>query len=185
MNMTIELEDRTGCFIQVSVTERNGLKKKRKIKTWTNEEDELLIRLYNEHPKKWSVISGLMTDRNENQCLHRYRRLSQLGRQRKIWNQDEDDAVRKMIRKFGKNWKLLSEMLGTKTGKQIRERYINKLDPQIKKEDWTEQEDMKLIELYTEYGSRWSEIAKKLSGRPENRIKNRFYSYIQRNYQIK
>lgn len=29
-------------------------------------------------------------------------------------------------------------MLGTKTGKQIRERFINKLDPKIKKEDWTD-----------------------------------------------
>ena len=29
-------------------------------------------------------------------------------------------------------------MLGSKNGKQIRERYINKLDPKIKKEDWSE-----------------------------------------------
>jgi hypothetical protein len=33
-------------------------------------------------------------------------------------------------------------------------------------------------------GSKWSEIAKKLPGRPENRIKNRFYSYIKRVYNI-
>ena len=31
-------------------------------------------------------------------------------------------------------------------------------------------------------GSRWCEISKALPGRPENRIKNRFYSYIQKNY---
>ena len=43
-----------------------------------------------------------------------------------------------MIKKVGKNWKVLSEILGTKTGKQIRERYINKLDPRINKEEWTE-----------------------------------------------
>lgn len=43
----------------------------------------------------------------------------------------------KLIKKYGKNWKLISEMLGTKNGKQIRQRYINKLDPKIKKEDWT------------------------------------------------
>jgi myb proto-oncogene protein len=40
-------------------------------------------------------------------------------------------------------------MLGTKTGKQIRERYINKLDPKIKKEEWTEEEDLLLIQLYS------------------------------------
>lgn len=47
--------------------------------------------------------------------------------------------VRKLVKKFGKNWKILSEIIGTKTGKQIRERYINKLDPRIKKEDWSEE----------------------------------------------
>ena len=61
-----------------------------------------------------------------------------------------------MIKKVGKNWKLLSEALGTKTGKQIRERFINKLDPKIKKEEWTDEQDRKLIELYSELGSKWS-----------------------------
>lgn len=49
-----------------------------------------------------------MIDRNENQCLHRYRRLSQLGANKKIWSSEEDDTIRKMIKKVGKNWKLLS-----------------------------------------------------------------------------
>lgn len=38
-----------------------------------------------------------------------------------------------MVNKYGNNWKLISSVLKTKTGKQIRERYINKLDPKIKK----------------------------------------------------
>lgn len=36
-------------------------------------------------------------------------------------------------------------MLGTKNGKQIRERYINKLDPRIKREDWSEEEDKQIL----------------------------------------
>ncbi len=76
-------------------------------------------------------------------------------------------------------------MLGTKNGKQIRERYINKLDPRIKREDWSEQEDKIILELYSKVGSKWSEISKNLDGRPENKVKNRFYSYIQKNYDIK
>ena len=61
-----------------------------------------------------------MTDRNENQCLHRYRRIAQNGAHRKIWSAEEDETIKKMMKKVGKNWKLLSEMIGTKTGKQIR-----------------------------------------------------------------
>ena len=90
-----------------------------------------------------------------------------------------------MIKKVGKNWKLLSEIIGSKTGKQIRERFINKLDPKIKNEEWTDEEDRLILKYYSEVGSRWSEISKRLPGRPENKIKNRFYSFIQKNYDIK
>lgn len=89
-----------------------------------------------------------------------------------------------MVHQFGNNWKFIAATLKTKTGKQIRERYINKLDPSIKRQEWSQTEDFKIIELYTKFGSRWSEISKGLPGRPENRIKNRFYSYIQKNYDI-
>jgi hypothetical protein len=61
-----------------------------------------------------------------------------------------------MIKKYGKNWKLLSELLGTKNGKQIRERFINKLDPKIKKDEWTDSEDRLIIELHSKIGSKWS-----------------------------
>lgn len=61
-----------------------------------------------------------------------------------------------MIKKVGKNWKALSEILGTKTGKQIRERFINKLDPTIKNEDWTQEEDKLILKYFSEFGSRWS-----------------------------
>lgn len=103
----------------------------------------------------------------------------------KNWSEDEDDMVQKLIKRVGKNWKLISEMLSTKTGKQIRERYINKLDPSIKKQPWTKEEDMMLIKCIKEFGSKWSEISKSLPGRPENMIKNRFYSYIKKNYEIR
>lgn len=70
--------------------------------------------------------------------MHRYRRLSQIGVCKKIWTTKEDQAILSLIKKLGKNWKVLAEILGTKTGKQIRERFINKLDPQIKNDEWTQ-----------------------------------------------
>ena len=42
-----------------------------------------------------------------------------------------------------------------------------------------------LIKCIKEHGSKWSEISKCLPGRPENMIKNRFYSYIKKNYEIR
>ena len=49
-----------------------------------------------------------MEDRNENQCLHRYRRLCQMGSHKKIWSAEEDKTILNLIKKVGKNWKILS-----------------------------------------------------------------------------
>lgn len=63
-------------------------------------------------------------------------------------------------------------------------RYINKLDPSLNNDQFTEEEDKNIIDKYYKIGPRWSEIAKYLQGRSENMVKNRFYSFIKKAYII-
>lgn len=84
---------------------------------------------------------------------------------KKIWSSQEDKATLSLVKKIGKNWKLLSEIISTKTGKQIRERFIE-LDPNIKSENWTDYEDKLILKYYYEFGNKWPEISRKLPGRP-------------------
>lgn len=63
-------------------------------------------------------------------------------------------------------------------------RYINKLDPSLNNDQFTEDEDKNIIDKYYKIGPRWSEIAKYLQGRSENMVKNRFYSFIKKAYVI-
>ena len=44
-------------------------------------------------------------------------------------------------------------------------RWHNHLNPQIVKKAWTEEEDVKIIELHKIHGNKWAEISKHLSGR--------------------
>jgi hypothetical protein len=53
--------------------------------------------------------------------------------------------------------------LETGTGKQCRERWHNQLDPNIKKEGWSEEEDRILLHAHTELGNHWVEISKVLT----------------------
>jgi myb proto-oncogene protein len=67
---------------------------------------------------------------------------------RKQWDEEEDIEVVRLVKKYGKNWKKIEEEMQGRSGKQIRERFINKLDPAIKHEKFSEEEDRTVYELY-------------------------------------
>jgi len=47
-----------------------------------------------------------------------------------------------------------------RSGKQCRERWVNHLQPNIRKECWTSEEEELLVHAHSTFGNRWSAIAK-------------------------
>eukprot|EP00741_Cyanophora_paradoxa_P020721 tig00021293_g20001.t1 len=58
------------------------------------------------------------------------------------------------------------------------------LDPNVVKGNWTEEEDLRILELYKSIDDntrRWKMISDELPGRTANSVKNRYHSHIRRN----
>lgn len=96
------------------------------------------------------------------------------------WQPSEDAKVLELLGNYGQSWALIAAALGNRTGKQVRDRYLNYLRPDIKDEDFNVQEDRLLLALYYQLGAKWSKIASHMPGRTECQVKNRFYAHIKK-----
>ncbi|XP_071932587.1 uncharacterized protein [Coffea arabica] len=141
---------------------------------WTEEEDKILqdaVQRFN--GKCWKKIAKCLPDRTDVQCLHRWQKVLNPELVKGPWTKEEDDLIVELVGKQGnKKWSEIAKQLPGRIGKQCRERWHNHLNPEINKNAWTREEELILIEAHSAYGNRWAEIAKCLSGRSENSIKN-------------
>ena len=154
---------------------------------WTEDEDILLqqiVPVYNE--RHWRKISQHMKGRSAIQCLHRWTKILKPGLVKGPWSADEDLRLVTWVQEKGPiKWAQCAHLIPGRSGKQCRERWFNNLNPNVKKGDWTPEEDDLIFKLYVNYGSSWSKIAQHFKDRTENSIKNRFYSTIRKLYSDK
>ncbi|XP_076947240.1 transcription factor MYB124-like [Bidens hawaiensis] len=91
------------------------------------------------------------------------------------WSQEEDDILREQIGIHGTdNWAIVASKFKDKSTRQCRRRWFTYLNSDFKKGGWSQEEDMLLCEAQKIFGNRWTEIAKVVSGRTDNAVKNRF-----------
>lgn len=95
----------------------------------------------------------------------------------------EDDAkLTAAVKELGtSDWRAVASRIEGRNPRQCRERWNNYVNPEVKKDPWTDDEDAQLLSKYEELGPRWHTIASFFANRSTNQIKNRFFSLQRRN----
>ncbi|XP_037418903.1 myb-related protein Zm38-like [Triticum dicoccoides] len=90
------------------------------------------------------------------------------------WTAEEDAKLLAYTSNHGTgNWTSVPQRAGLKRcGKSCRLRYTNYLRPNLKHENFTQEEEELIVTLHAMLGSRWSLIANQLPGRTDNDVKN-------------
>ncbi len=89
------------------------------------------------------------------------------------WSQGEDGYLLQLVQTQGAhNWVRISQMIGTRSPKQCRERFHQNLKPSLNHDPITPEEGAVIERLVAEMGKRWAEIARRLRGRSDNAVKN-------------
>ncbi|KAJ3108849.1 Myb-like DNA-binding domain protein [Phlyctochytrium planicorne] len=124
---------------------------------WTTDEDSKLRALVEQFGNDWNKVSMKMDGRSPKQCLHRWRQTQLLA----------------AIQKHGRgNWAAISRDMSTRTDVQCRERYENVLNPDLKKDAFSDEELVKLEGLVMEHGEgAWSAISQQMTARTQKMCK--------------
>lgn len=151
--------------------------------SWSPEEDNLLRTLMKEIPqkKRWVTMSSHFVDKTPQQIMNRWNKVLNPQLIKGNWTKEEDEILTNWVHEHGESgWTKIAAKLPGRIGKQCRERWTNCLKPDIKKTNWTEDEDNLIIKLQAKMGNKWAKMAEFINGRTDNQIKNRWNSVLKK-----
>ncbi|CAD8064921.1 unnamed protein product [Paramecium sonneborni] len=142
---------------------------------------------------EWRDISKMILGHNAHQCRLKWEQKYKISLSEAPWTEEEDQLLQQVHEEFSRlgkenKWSQIAREIYKRSPnkifrqpKQCRERWINRLDPNICNEPWSKQQEIDLLKTILIRGKKWSELSA-LYGRvrTENSLKNKYNSLLKK-----
>ena len=103
------------------------------------------------------------------------------------WTAEEDKLLIELFTKHGPKWSSFCGQIPGRTDDACSKRYRESLDPNLKREEWTPEEDDMLMEAYNSIGGKWGQVGQSLQrsglGCRNRSIKRYHYCLLSHSFQ--
>lgn len=97
------------------------------------------------------------------------------------WTKEEDQRLIAAVQIHGtENWPAVAACVGNRTRSQCSQRWNRGLDPRISKQNWSQEEEIKLLETVKQFGNKaWTRIAQEMGNRSDVQCRFR-YNFLEK-----
>lgn len=79
------------------------------------------------------------------------------------WTAEEDQKLLSLYVLHGSKWAVIARNIPGRTDDACSKRYREALDPSLKRDEWTSEEDGTLLDAYARLGGKWGLIGQELN----------------------
>ncbi|KAL1739295.1 hypothetical protein HDZ31DRAFT_85949 [Schizophyllum fasciatum] len=124
---------------------------------WTAEEDAQLraaVALHGENDN-WKTVAEMVPGRTNKACRKRWRHSLSPGVKKSAWTPEEDKLLLELHEKHGDKWSVIAREIEGRTDDACSKRYREALDPHLRKDEWTDEDDKRLRDLHAQLSGQW------------------------------
>ncbi|KAF9015047.1 hypothetical protein BDQ17DRAFT_1535786 [Cyathus striatus] len=115
------------------------------------------VRRYGEQDN-WKTIALSVPGRTNKACRKRWLHSLSPNVKKTAWTTDEDKLLIELYNVHGPKWSAIARQIPGRTDDACSKRYREALDPALRKDEWTAEEDEKLLEVYAQLGGKWGQV---------------------------